>query len=225
MPGYIKLKPQETFDYRSIPNRIKLDYAHGLKDPNQRALEGIQRLLAHFRTLDMNIDGLLTEAADLIWRHMSIDNVAIGLRDPKDGMYRYRAMVGFRPDALEGHKRIAYSKEQFYANSEFNGTDVGNCSRIYLAEDNPLTEVEKKAFNRPGLLAMRRQTSSDSLEGDYIDTRICGVNDELLGWIEISGTRTLKLPEASTIRWVEAIAGIIAAAIICQSGHKVREKA
>jgi hypothetical protein len=77
-----------------------------------------------------------------------------------------------------------------------------------------------KAFNRPGLLTATRSTDSDSLEGDYIDVKILGVNDDLLGWIEISGTRTMKLPDATTLRWVEAIGSIIAAAITVRESSK-----
>lgn len=61
---------------------------------------------------------------------------------------------------------------------------------------------------------MRRLSPSDSLEADYIDIWIQGVNGKLLGWIEISGTRTAKLPDVLTIRQIEIIASIIGAALV-----------
>jgi hypothetical protein len=210
---------QPTIDHRTIPDRIKLDYSHGIRDPTQKTLEGVQTLLSHFQGSYMDIDKLLNEAAEFIWRQFGIDNVAIGLKDPKDGLYKYRAMVGFRGDALEAHKKIAYKKDQFSEDGEFHGFKISKYSRIYLAEDNVLTEAERSAYNRPGLLTMKRKDPTDSLEGDYIDTGIYGRGDELVGWIEISGTRTLKLPDVTTIRWVEVIASIIAAALICSEAH------
>jgi hypothetical protein len=210
---------QPTIDHRTIPDKIKLDYSHGIKDPNQKALEGLQTLLSHFQGSQMDIDRLLKEAAEFIWRQFGIDNVAIGLRDPKDGLYRYRAMVGFRGDAWEAHKKIAYKREQFFEQGEYHGVEISKCSRIYLAENNVPTEEEKGTYNRPVLLAMKRKEPTDSLEGDYIDTCIYGSGDELVGWIEISGTRTMKLPDVTTIRWVEVIASIIAAALICSGDH------
>lgn len=168
----------------------------------------------------MDLDKLLNEAADFIWRQFGIDNVAIGLRDPKDGLYRYKAMVGFRPDAIEAHKKIVYKKEEFFENGKYHGVTISKYTRMYLAEDNlPDDVLERGAYNRPGLLKMRRTDSTDSLEGDYIDMGIYSKGDELVGWIEISGTRTLKLPDVTTIRWVEVIASIIGVAVMCSSTH------
>jgi hypothetical protein len=211
--------PQPIIDHRTIPDKIKLEYSHGIKDPSQKALEGLQTLLSHFQVSHMDIDRLLNEAAEFIWRQFGIDNVAIGLRDPKDGLYRYRAMVGFRGDALEAHKKIAYRKEQFFEEGEYHGVKISKYSRIYLAESNVPSEEELGSYNRPVLLTMKRKDATDSLEGDYIDTGIYGSDDELVGWIEISGTRTMKLPDVTTIRWVEVIASIIAAALICRGAR------
>jgi len=44
-----------------------------------------------------------------------------------------------------------------------------------------------------------------------------GKNDEILGWIELAGTTTMKLPDMSAIRWIEFIGQIIAAAVAYQS--------
>lgn len=204
---------ERPVDHRDIPGRLKYDYLHGMREQTHRCLDGLQCLLAHFREPRMDAGGILTEAANIISRQFGIDNVAIGLKDP-DGLYRYKAMVGLRDLALEGHKQIAYRKEDFFENPHFRGTDISKQSRIYLAEDNVLTEEEKTTFNRPVLLALKRRTVKDSLEGDYIDTKIWGRNEELLGWIEISGTRTMKLPDATTVRWVETIASLVGAALL-----------
>lgn len=210
---------QPMTDHRTIPDKMRFDYSHGVRDPTSKALEGLETLLSHFQDSHMDIDNLLNEAAKFIWRQFGIDNVAIGLRDPKDGLYKYRAMVGFRDDALEAHRKIVYKKEQFFEDSEFHGFNISKYSRIYLAEDNVLTETERTAYNRPALLAMKRKDPTDSLEGDYIDIGIYGRGDELVGWIEISGTRTMKLPDVATIRWVEVIASTIAAALICDKAR------
>jgi hypothetical protein len=210
---------QPTIDHRTIPDKIKFDYSHSIREPTQKLLEGVHSLLSQFQGSHLDIDKLLNEAAEFIRRQFGIDNVAIGLRDPKDGLYRYRAMVGFRDDALDAHKTIAYRKNQFFEDAEFHGVTISKYSRIYLAEDNVLTEAERSVYNRPVLLTMKRKDPTDSLEGDYIDTGIYGRGDELIGWVEISGTRTMKLPDVATIRGVEVIASIIAAALICSGAH------
>ena len=214
-----KQSTEDMANHRDIPGKMKLDYMHDIRDLNQRRLDGLQSLLAHFRNPQLNIDTLLQDAANLISKQGMIDSVSIGLRDPKDGLYRYRALVGFREDAIEAHRRIAYRKEQFLNDPEYVGTDISKQSKLYMAEDNVLTDAELKAFNRPVLLSMKRRTSSDSLEGDYIDVKILGAYDELLGWIEISGTRSMQLPDTAAIRWVETIASIIGAAVMYKSAH------
>ena len=216
--GDSRPKGDDYGTYKSIPGKMRLDYLHGISDSPQKCLDGLQSLIALLRKPQMKIDDLLQESANLISKQLGIDNVSIGLRDPKDGLYRYKVMVGFRDDAIAGHKRIAYTRDQFFTDGHFIGSDISKYSRLYLAEDNVLTEEERKTFNRPGLLAMKRATMSDSLEGDYIDTKIFGANDELLGWIEISGTRLMKLPDASAIRWVEVVASTIGLALMLQDG-------
>ena len=200
--------------HRTIPDKLKFDYIHSAVEQVHRSQEGIQSLLRRLGGPKVDIDALLQEAASLISRQYGIAEVAIGLRDPKDGLYRYRAIAGFRNHAVAGHKALAYTKDQFYDGSGFVGRDISKYSRIYLEEDNVLTEEEKKAYNRPALFARRRPSESDSLEGDYIDVRIVGEGEDLLGWIEMSGTRTMKLPDITTIRWVEVIASIIAVALV-----------
>jgi hypothetical protein len=212
--GARKPKAVESTSHRTIPDKLKYDYLRSAVEPVQKSQEGIQTLLAHFRKPRIDIDALLLDAANLISRQYGIADVAIGLRDPKDGLYRYRAMMGFRDNAIDGHKAIAYTKEQFSDGCEFDGHDISKYSRIYLEEDNMLSEEERKTYNRPALFARRRLNASDSLEGDYIDVKILGLGDDLLGWIEISGTRTMKLPDATTIRWIEVIASVVAAALV-----------
>lgn len=210
---------QATIDHRMVSDKIKLEYSHGRRDSTQKTLEGVQTLLSHFQDSPKDIDKFLNDVAELIWRQFGIDNVAIGLKDPRDGLYKYKAMVGFRADALEAHKKIVYKKEQFFEDGEYRGVKISRYSRLYLAEDNMPSEAETSAYNRPGLLSMKRRDATDSLEGDYIDVGIYGSRDELVGWIEISGTRTMKLPDVTTIRWVEVIASIIAMALICSEAH------
>lgn len=215
---------EPSIDNRSPADRIKYEYSRGWKERPQKNLEGIQILLSHFQGSHIDIDKMINEAAELISQQFRIDNVSIGLRDSDDGLYKYRAMIGFREDALEGHKKIAYKRDQFGDNEEFHGVSISKYSVIYLAEDNPLTEEELRAYNRPRLLNMRRMDNTESLEGDYIDTGIYGQGNELLGWIEISGTRAMKLPDVETIRWVEVIASILAAALMCSAGSQPSEE-
>ncbi len=196
-------------DHRAIADKMRLDYSHYAVTGIHRAQESLLTLVERLRDPRYEIEDFLKDAAELITHQFMISEVAIGLRDP-DGLYRYHATSGLRNQALAGHKSIAYTKEKFYNGCEFVGTDISKYSRIYLEEDNAPSEVERRAYNRPGLLERKRLNPQESLEGDYIDVKILGEGNELAGWIEISGTRTMRLPDITTIRWVELIASIIA---------------
>jgi hypothetical protein len=205
-------------DHRTIPDRMRFDYAHFVADPVLRSQEGLMGLLGRMRERKVDLDALLEDAANMISRQYMIADVAIGLKD-SDGLYRYKALAGFRENAAEAHKALAYSKDTFYEGGGFHGHDISKFSKIYLEEDNAVTEEEKVAYSRPGLFDKKRRTPTESLEGDYIDIRMLGPEDDLLGWIEISGTRTMKLPDMATLRWIELIASIIAAAVVSQGAH------
>ena len=51
------------------------------------------------------------------------------------------------------------------------------------------------------------------MQADFIDTLIVGPHDDLLGWLEYSGSVAGKLPDPMGIRHVEVTAGILAAAM------------
>ena len=209
-------KTPARVDHNEIARKMKLDYLHGARDKNERALEGILSLLSHFQKPQMDFHALLFDAANIIQKQLGIANVAIGLRSASDGMFRFEVLVGFRPDTEAAEKKLAYTEKQFSDDTEYKGTMIGKISKLYLAEDLPYKDDEIGSYDRAVLLGMRRLSPSDSLEADYIDIWIQGVNGKLLGWIEISGMRTGKLPDIPTIRRIEVIASIIGAALVQQ---------
>lgn len=207
-------KPPAKIDHNDIARKMKLDYLHGSRDKNERALEGILSLLSHFQKPQMDLNALLLDAANIIQKQLGIANVGIGLKNASDGLFRYQVLVGFRQETEAIEKKLAYTEKQFSDDTEYKGTMISKISKLYLAEDLPYKEGEIESYDRSALLGMRRLSPSDSLEADYIDIWIQGVNGKLLGWIEISGTRTAKLPDVLTIRQIEIIASIIGAALV-----------
>ncbi len=203
-------------DHRDIPLRLKFEYSHTLKDQTQKALEALQNLLEHFARPVIDLTELMQETADCICKQFGIDTVTIGTKNPEDGKYRYVVYCGVREEAIRAQSDIVYTADDFYSDETYKGTFISKHSKIFLAEDNVFKETERKAYNRPMLLGLKRRSLNDALEADYVDSLILGPNEELLGWIEFSGTRTGRLPDAVTIRWVEAAAAIIAAAIRCE---------
>lgn len=207
MPGPI--------DYRDIPRKMKLEYNFPAAGKTYKILDQISGLLAYFQKPQISLRELMTDAANLMAKQFSLKEVSIGLRQ-SDGDYRYEVMVGYRPETEAATKKLAYTYGQFTDASIYKGTMISKYTKVFLAEDNPWLDSEKEAYNLPSLLGMTRRSLDDYSEGDYTDIHILGRNDEIVGWIELSGTTTGKLPDMSAIRWMEFIGMIIAAAVACK---------
>jgi hypothetical protein len=164
---------------------------------------------------------MMEEAAALIQKQFSIREVAIGLRSPADGFYRYEVLLGFRSDAEAALRRLAYSESDFWNDDTYKCTSISKLTRLFLAEDNPYTDGEKNSYSRPFMLGFKRSSPDESVEGDYFNVVIPGASGEAIGWIEFSGTRSGRIPDAMTIRWVEAIATVIGSAMVCNDIRRV----
>jgi len=192
---------------------MRLDYSYAKSDRNLRVMDAVQGLFSHLQTHQVDTRSLVQDAASLVSKHFSIREVAIGLKSPTDGRYRYEVLIGYRKESEEAHQRLSYSFDEMYDEAKYKGTVISKYTRLFLAEDEPYVPGEEMTYSRPIMLKLRRKSLEDSIEGDYLDTNIYGTNDELLGWIEISGTTVWRLPDIATIKWIEVVACIIGAAL------------
>lgn len=214
--GYSTTLPTATTT-EEVARRYRMRYEHE-KDANMKVLEGVQELLSLLRTPELNVHGLLQKAADYMHQQFRLRWVAIGLKG-SDGAYRYDTMVGFREDVAEKRKNQSFRRSDFIDDSRYKGWSISNQTRLYLEEDKPYTEGAEATFNRPMLMKSRRRSPEDSLEADYIDVHIYGIGDDLLGWIESSGTITGKLPDIVTLRWMETVGSVIGAGLMRKRAH------
>ncbi len=190
-----------------IARKLKLDYQFCQEDPTARVLDALKNLFTKWgKKEDRSV--ILTEAANILYRHFKIREIGVGLRDP-DGLFRMNVFVGYRDDAITANRKLAYSEADFGESGVYKGTLISNLTKAYLAEDNPYANGEQGTYNRPMLLKGRRMAVDESIEGDYFDTRICAPDGKLLGWIEYSGTTAGRLPNATSIKWIELEASII----------------
>jgi hypothetical protein len=203
----------QSVDHESIGRQLKREYSLSYTDQVARIMSGIQTLCAHLEKKDLDVKALLTDAGNQISQLFGIREVSIGLKDPADGMFRYEVMVGVRDDAEQALRRLVYTSDDFGESSSYKGWMISKYSKLFLAEDKPYSNGEKESYSRQFLLGSKRRSANECLEEDYLDVLICGMEDELLGWIEISGTRTGNLPDSNTIKWIELISRIIGIAL------------
>lgn len=199
-----------------IVNKMRLDYSFSHGDPTQKAIDGMLALISESLKGKCDLGKLTVDAANMIQRQFGVREVAIGLRSPQDGLYRYKVMVGIRGDAERAMRLCVYQRSEFGDSPKYRGSVISKFTKVYLAENMPFTDEERATYSRPILLDSPRKNWMESLEADYLNTTIHGRDGDFIGWIEISGLRTGILPDANTIRWVELIGQIIGAALAAQ---------
>ena len=185
-----------------------------MNDQTNRIIDGVQKLVSRLMEREIDIHSLLEEAGYLIIQQLGVREVAIGLRSYKDRLYRYEVILGSSKAAEEALRRITYTAADFREDSsKYKGTMISRHTKLFLSEDVPYTAEEKGSYSRPVMLGVKRAYMTDSTEGDYLDIHIYGPEDDIVGWMEVSGTVFGKLPSVTTIRWIELISGILATAI------------
>jgi hypothetical protein len=207
----------KAIDKEIVKRSLRTSYLGARSDHTSRLIDGFSTLLARFHKHPMVVHDFVQEAASFLQKQFRLRWVMIGQKS-LDGLYRYEAMSGVRPEVWEKQSARTYTKEEFAPEVEgfFSAAEVSRLTRVYLEEDNPLAEEDLAKINRPVLLKSRRRSQEDALEGDFLDTLILNSGNDLLGWIDCSGTITGKFPDAMTIRWIELMSAVLAAVISTQ---------
>ena len=200
-------------DPETVKRKLRFDYLKAKNDPTSRTLDGFTSLLQHFQKPRLVIHEMVQDAVTYIQKQFRLRWVIAGLRGD-DGMYRYDVMSGLRDEAWARQRTKVYARADFMpASDRYNCGEISKISRVYLEEQNPLYKEDEQTVNRPVLLRSKRDSDETCLEADYIDMLILGSKDELLGWIDYSGTIAGEFPDPSTVKNVEVICAIIGAAI------------
>jgi hypothetical protein len=207
-------KEREKVSPDDVEIKLRMDYLRTKSDHGSKTLEAFVALLGHFQKDPMVLSDVLQDAANIMRSLFRFRYVMIGLRS-LDGQYRYEFMSGMRDDTWAAHKKKSYRAESFALSVPgwYRAGEISGLTRVYLEEKNPLGPGYEDSVNRPALLSSRRTSTDASLEADFLNTLMIGPRNELLGWIEYSGTVAGKLPDAMTVRSVEVIASILGAAI------------
>jgi len=202
-----------------VKRGLRINYLGARSDQASKLIDGFASLLAGFQKKPVVVDDIIQDAVNYIHRQFRLRFVMIGLRNPTDGVCTYRVEAGMRPDVWEWQKKRTYKKEDFALAKEgwYIAGEISRLTRVYLEEDNPLGQEDvEQVVNRPFMMKATRKSQDDTLEADFMDTLILTSDNELLGWIEYSGTIASKFPDPMVIRWIEFIAAILAAAISTQ---------
>jgi len=193
---------------------LKSRYRQLPRDDNERILDAVLRFWQQVQDGKLSKDSLLQEVAEVIHRSLMFQEIAIALKDPKDDLYTYQTFVGFTKDAIEDMRSQAYSEAEARAFDRLPGIKVSKLIEFTISEA-PQKAGEEAQFNRPILAAMPRKADDEFTFGDYMNIYICGKDDELLGFIEVSGPRDGKMPTGNRMKGLELLASMTGIALQC----------
>jgi hypothetical protein len=200
---------------KEVVRHMKLELSFSGRAESNKLMDRVQTLLELSRAPRPDISLILQEAASTIHRQFLIRQVTIGLKARSDGLYRYVSMSGLSDKAWAAHRGLSYTLKDFSDNRQYPSHAISKYTRVFFIEDMPYAPGEEATYDRSISLGSVRTSLTDSREGDYLNSHIMGRNDELLGWIEYSGTWSGKLPDSTTVKWVETIASVLG--VILQS--------
>lgn len=190
-----------------------LAYQYSCSNPSNERLDCIHSMINKLADPGLDMKAFLQEVADTINNKLGIKETTIGLKDKTDGLYRYVVMSGLSDSEWDAHKALAYRYEDFYSQNVYKFMQISRYTHLSLIEDKPYTDDEGATFEKDLMLQSKRKSLEDAIEGDYIDILILGKGDDLLGWIEISGMKSGRLPDVETLKCLELLASVLGIAL------------
>ncbi|MEM4262253.1 MAG: hypothetical protein QXY98_00770 [Thermoplasmata archaeon] len=173
-------------------------YASDRQEPFERFLRQVLKFLRDSKSSDKDRKTVLMEALQTIQSFTKFKECTIGYRDP-DGLYRFKAMVGFKEEAMKARQEIAYTSDDMMDIASYRPVTICRFAFLHLSERKPYKSGMENTYNKPELLNMPRKYPDDMIEGDYLEILIRGKGQEIIGWIELSGTSDGKLPSREEV--------------------------
>lgn len=204
-----------------IEVQLKGRYGRQPRDENEKILDGILKFAMQVNTEDLNRPRLLQEAAKMIHRLFQFEEITIATRDD-DGLFRFGAFIGFTQEAERSMRARTYTEEEVLQLDKKQGIRISKLSEMAISEAEPIRKGEEAEYNRPIMINVPRKSLEEFTPGDYISVYLMGLDDETIGFLELSAPRDRKMPQGSTLKWIELFSLVIAAAIKCEKKEEVK---
>lgn len=212
MDSYIKSSEEieKSENIKQLTKTLQEIYSPLIRDPNERIMEQIERLMFKGTDPRESIDSFLTSAGTLIYRMFGIAEVAVALKDTSDNLFRYRLFFGMRKESEDAYRKLAYTLEQVTSTTKYPRIRLSEYIDFFPSEYRPYIEGELDTYNRPSKLEMKRRSPDEMIEGDYFCIYLYGLTkNDILGWFEIARTLNGKMPPRETLKWLELLASIV----------------
>ncbi len=200
-------RKQDPIDW-SFKSYMQNKYSTVPRNDLQKILDSILELVEFSRDRNHDLRAVLDQAARKMFRLFDFGEIAIGLKDPKDGLYRYETLFGFSKNTEAAYRQLKYTPEDMVSYDKYPFVKTGRISELDPAEG--FSEEERHLYDRPLVVGAPRASLEDFQEGDYIDVWMYDDSKRLIGWIELSRTKSGKMPSTDNLRWVEVFAEVCA---------------
>ena len=187
----------------NLKSILQSKYSTIPKNDLQKILDNILDLGELSRDRKQNVKSILEQAAKMIFRLFEFNEIAIGLKNPRDGLYRYEVLFGYSKNTEVNYRKLEYTPEDMVSYDKYPFVKIGRISELDPVEG--FSEDERYLYDRPLVAGLSRKSPEDFQEGDYIDVWMYDSKKSLIGWFELSKPRNGKMPSCDTVRWIEVI--------------------
>jgi hypothetical protein len=174
------------------------------KNEDERIVQTLADLMAIGTDPRQPIETFFDRAMRFIFRQFGFTEVAIGLKERNEDVWRYKSVFGFKKEVEAELLRTRYDHDDMYSQARYPNIKTGRLSELNVAEGLP--EVENGKYDRPFRWRGERRTLDDFLPGDFLDFWMLDEKREIIGWIEVSGPVDKNQPSKTTVRWMELLA-------------------
>jgi hypothetical protein len=178
-------------------------------DKSERIMSELDRILSQSRVRSDSSKQFLEQVMNIMYRYLDFSELAVAIKDPGDGQFRYIAFMGMRKDAENAYRKLSYNTDDVFSQSKYPRIKCTTSVDFFPSELRPEKDGEIETFNRPGLLRQHRISLEMLQEGDYFCAYLQSQRGDLLGWFDLARTKDGKFPSGNTLRWLNLICTVV----------------
>lgn len=182
---------------------IKKRFNYIPENEHQKMIMDIQNWLSSSNKFRKSLKDFLDYAARTMYRLFNFKEIAIGVKDQNDSLYKYVTVIGFTKKAERAQRALTFTFDEILNYEKYPGIKLSATSDFCVFNE------LKEMYNRPLELYKDRGLLEDFTEGDYIDISIYDSESQLIGWIELANPKDGKIPTKETLLSIELFTSIL----------------
>ncbi|MBN1677707.1 MAG: hypothetical protein JW880_04140 [Candidatus Thermoplasmatota archaeon] len=196
---------------------LESKYSLVSKEEDEKIVQTLTDLMAIGTDRMQPLKTFFDRVLRFVFRQFGFTEVAIGLKERNQDVWRYEAAFGFTKEVEAELFKTRYDHDDMYTQNRFSNIKTGKLSELIVAEGLP--EAETDRYDRPFRWRGKRANYEEFLPGDFLDFWMLDEKKEIIGWIEVSGPIDKKQPSRTTVRWLELLASMCSEILRCRNAE------